>query len=113
MYKRNALVETQQLFEEARFPGALAQGLLYPGYIQAKATPTGNKMSGGTIMTISQAQALWELCRQGLPLSADEAERCWEQGQTYQLRVPVKLPWEVEGLIEQCNWEVSVATRAH
>ncbi len=43
-------------------------------------------------MTISQSQALWELCRQGLPLSADEAERCWEQGQTYQLREPVKLP---------------------
>ena len=106
-------MKTQQSFEEAGFPGALAQGLLYPGYSQAKATPTGNKMSGGTIMTISQAQALWELCRQGLPLSADEAERCWEQGQTYQLREPVKLPWEVAGLIEQCNWEVSVTARAH
>ena len=64
-------------------------------------------------MTISQAQALWELCRQGLPLSADEAELCWEQGQTYQLREPVKLPREVECLIEQCNWEVSVTFRAH
>ena len=91
----------------------MTQGLLYSGYMQAKATPTGNKMSGGTIMTISQAQALWELCRQGLPLSADEAERCWEQGQTYQLREPVKLPWEVAGLIEQGNWEVSVIARAH
>ena len=81
-------METQQLFEEARFPGALAQGLLYPGYIQAKATPTGNKMSGGTIMTISQAQALWELCRQGLPLSADEAERCWEPVSYTHLTLP-------------------------
>jgi len=64
-------------------------------------------------MTISQTHALWELCRQGLPLSADEAERCWEQGQTYQLREPVRLPREVEGLIEQCNWEVRVAAQAH
>ena len=103
----------QQLVAEAGFPAGLAQGLLYSGYNQAKTKPTGNKMYGGTIMTISQAQALWELCRQGLPLSADEAERCWEQGQTYQLREPIKLPWEVAGLIEQCNWEVSVTARAH
>ena len=113
MYKRNVLVKTQQLVAEAGFPAGLAQGLLYSGYNQAKTKPTGNKMYGGTIMTISQAQALWELCRQGLPLSADEAERCWEQGQTYQLREPGKLPWEVAGLIEQGNWEVSVTARAH
>ena len=113
MYKKHTLMKTQQSFGKARVPGALWQGMLYPGHTQTKATPTGNKMSGGTIMTISQAQALWELCRQGLPLSADEAERCWEQGQTYQLREPVKLPWEVAGLIEQGNWEVSVTARAH
>lgn len=58
-------------------------------------------------MTISQAHAIWELCRQGLPLSADEAEKCWEQGKAYRLDEPVKLPREVEGLIDQCNWEVS------
>jgi hypothetical protein len=64
-------------------------------------------------MTTSQAQALWELCRQGLPLSADEAEHCWEQGQTYKLREPVKLPREVECLIELCNWELVVTAQAH
>jgi len=58
-------------------------------------------------MTISQAHAVWELCRQGLPLSADEAERCWEQGRAYRLDEPVKLPRGVEALIDQCNWEVS------
>jgi hypothetical protein len=64
-------------------------------------------------MTTSQAQALWELCRQGLPLSAAEAEHCWEQGQIYKLREPVKLPPKVEGLIDLCNWELSVTTQAH
>jgi hypothetical protein len=60
-------------------------------------------------MTISQAHAIWELCRQGLPLSADEAELCWEQGKAYRLDEPVKLPREVESLIDQCNWEVIAA----
>lgn len=106
-------MKTQQSRDEARIPWTLARSLLYSDNIQAKVPPTGNHGSGGIIMTISQAQALWELCRQGLPLSADEAEHCWEQGQTYQLQVPVKLPRVVEGLIEQCNWEVSVATSAH
>ncbi len=64
-------------------------------------------------MTTSQSQALWELCRQGLPLSAYEAAHCWEQGQTYKLRERVKLPREVEGLIDLCNWELSVTTQAH
>ena len=63
-------------------------------------------------MTISQAHAVWELCRQGLPLSADDAEMCWEQGKTYRLDEPVKLPREVEDLIKQCNWEVSTIAQA-
>jgi hypothetical protein len=65
-----------------------------------------------TIVTISQVHAIWELCRQGLPLSADEAEKCWEQGKAYRLDDLVKLPREVEGLIDQCNWEVGAATQA-
>ena len=63
-------------------------------------------------MTSSQTHAIWELCRQGLPLSADEAEHCWEEGRVYRLEEPVKLPREVECLIEQCNWEIGVATQA-
>ena len=63
-------------------------------------------------MTTSQSHAIWELCRQGLPLSADEAELCWEEGRVYRLQEPVKLPREVQWLIEQCNWEVGVGTQA-
>jgi len=58
-------------------------------------------------MTITQSHALWELCRQGLPLSADDAERAWREGRIYRLTDPVKLPREVEELIEQCNWEIA------
>jgi hypothetical protein len=57
-------------------------------------------------MTISQSHALWELCRQGLPLTADEAERSWQEGRAYHLHEAVKLPREVEDLVEQCNWEL-------
>jgi hypothetical protein len=63
------------------------------------------------IMTINQASAIWGLCRQGLPLSADEAELCWWEGRTYCLAEPVKLPREVEALIAQCNWELIEAVR--
>jgi hypothetical protein len=63
------------------------------------------------MMTINQASAIWGLCRQGLPLSADEAELCWGQGRTYRLAEPVKLPREVESLIAQCNWELGAAIR--
>jgi hypothetical protein len=64
------------------------------------------------MMTISQAHAIWELCRQGLPLNADEAERCWEEGREYRLQEPVKLPREVDLLIDQCNWEVTAVDHA-
>ena len=64
-------------------------------------------------MTLSQSHALWELCRQGLPLTADEAERTWEQGRAYYLNEPIKLPREVEVLIEQCNWELRAANQDH
>jgi hypothetical protein len=57
-------------------------------------------------MTINQSQALWELCRQGLPLAADEAAEHWGQGQTFELEQSVHLARYVEALIRQCNWEV-------
>jgi hypothetical protein len=56
-------------------------------------------------MTIKQSQAIWELCRQGLPLEADEAAEQWEQGGTFVLEKGRHLPREVENLVEQCNWE--------
>jgi hypothetical protein len=59
-----------------------------------------------TVMTSAQSQALWELCRQGLPSIADEAAECWDRGLHFQLQYPVRLARSLEALIEQCNWEV-------
>lgn len=57
-------------------------------------------------MTTSQSQAVWELCRQGLHLSAYKAERSWQRGDTYHLEFHGKLPRGVISLIERCNREV-------
>jgi hypothetical protein len=62
-------------------------------------------------MTINQANAIWGLCRQGLPLSADDAESSWGEGRAYYLAEPVKLPRDVERLIAQCNWELRAVVR--
>jgi hypothetical protein len=64
-------------------------------------------------MTTCQSQALWELCRQGFPLSADEAERRWSRGEAYHLDFYVKIPRSINTLIEQCNWEIKTAAPAH
>ena len=56
-------------------------------------------------MTFTQTQAVWELCRQGLPLLADEAADCWERGVQFKLQSQVRIARAVEALIEQCNWE--------
>ena len=63
-------------------------------------------------MTTNQSQALWELCRQGFPLSADEAERRWSRGQPYHLDFYVKIPASINALIERCNWEIKTAAPA-
>jgi hypothetical protein len=57
------------------------------------------------MMTSKQSQAIWELCRQGLPLFADEAARQWSRGQTIQLETGVRVGRWVKALIDQCNWE--------
>ncbi|MEA3273882.1 MAG: hypothetical protein U9Q81_00980 [Pseudomonadota bacterium] len=57
-------------------------------------------------MTISQSQAVWELCRQGFPLKADEAAQCWEKGETYEPQWQCRVSREIEYLIDQCNREV-------
>jgi hypothetical protein len=57
-------------------------------------------------MTIIQSQAIWELCRQGFPLDAEEAAQQWEKGEPYQLDGQLKVPRDVERLIETSNWEV-------
>jgi hypothetical protein len=60
-------------------------------------------------MTSTQSQAVWELCRQGLPLAADEAEQCWRRGEAYHLNFRLKMPRSINALIERCNWETKTA----
>ena len=57
-------------------------------------------------MTMRQSQAIWELCRQGFPLEADEAAERWEHGEAFELETGVRVPRTVENLVDQCNWEV-------
>lgn len=63
-------------------------------------------------MTINQSQAVWELCRQGFPLTADEAAERWEKGQTYEPNREIRVPREIGHLIDLCNWEVRAGLRA-
>ena len=59
----------------------------------------------GSDMTNSQSEAVWELCRQGFPLTADEAETRWENGEIYLPNWHTKVSRTLERLIERCNWE--------
>lgn len=61
-------------------------------------------------MSTIQSIALWELCRQGLPLLADAASRCWERGRTFELERDIEVAKSLEDLIDQCNWEIERAT---
>jgi len=56
-------------------------------------------------MTTSQSQAVWELCRHGLHMSADRAERCWQSGVAYQPDFHAKIPRNIKTLIERSNRE--------
>jgi hypothetical protein len=58
-------------------------------------------------MTHEQSQAIWELCRQGYPMSADEAERRWSHGQRYEPDDLMQVPRSLRALIEQCNYEAA------
>jgi len=57
-------------------------------------------------MTYIQSQAIWELYRQGLQLQADEAERSWDQGETFRLDNYLRVPRWVQALIDRCNGEI-------
>jgi hypothetical protein len=56
-------------------------------------------------MTPSQNKAVWELCRQGLPLVADEAAAKWSRGERYMLDQRISVAREVKKLVEMSNWE--------
>jgi hypothetical protein len=62
--------------------------------------------SGGRIMSIKQQQAVWELCRQGYQVSANQAARCWSQGERFEVERELVIARSLENLIDQCNWEV-------
>ncbi|NEV62121.1 hypothetical protein [Thiorhodococcus minor] len=64
-------------------------------------------------MSIKQLQAVWELCRQGFQVTADNAARSWHDGKPFELRDRVPLGRSLESLIDQCNWEVERKTRIH
>jgi hypothetical protein len=63
-------------------------------------------------MTTNQSLTLWELCRQGLPLAADEAAERWSAGQRFELPPGVRISRSLEALVEQCNWEVEQVAEA-
>jgi hypothetical protein len=62
-------------------------------------------------MTNSQAYAIWELCRQGFPLSADEAEDAWEHGHAFCPECPLHIPRTLAHLIARCNREAQEQAR--
>ena len=64
-------------------------------------------------MTTYQSQAIWELCRQGYPIQADEAELRWRSGGAYHPDPYMKISRTLLVLINQCNFEVSEEKAAH
>ena len=63
-------------------------------------------------MTTSQLQAVWELCRQGFPLTADEAAECWEKDEIYEPDRLLPVTLEIERLIDRSNWEIDSKEKA-
>lgn len=57
-------------------------------------------------------QTVWELCRQGFPLTADEAAARWEKGEPYEPDRQLHVTREIEQLIDRCNWEAADRARA-
>jgi hypothetical protein len=64
-------------------------------------------------MITHSEQAVWELCRQGYPISADEAEIRWSCGDTFSLDPEMQVSRTLRLLIEQCNYEVSTSCLVH
>jgi len=64
-------------------------------------------------MTPTQHQAVWELCRQGLPLVADLAADHWENGQSFKLDAQIRVAREIRRLVDQSNWENRLTAHAN
>ncbi len=54
-------------------------------------------------MTVKHAQAIWELCREGLHRCAEEAEAHWIRGEPYNPDEESQIPKPVAELIRRCN----------
>ena len=63
-------------------------------------------------MTTTQSLTLWELCREGLPLAADEAALQWGEGRPFERPAGIRISRSLDALIEQCNWEVEQTEEA-
>ncbi|MBB1073844.1 hypothetical protein HUU62_05390 [Rhodoferax sp. 4810] len=63
-------------------------------------------------MSPTQHRAIWELCRQGLPLVADAAAASWREGRAFKLDSRVVVGREIHSLIEQSNQETRLSHRA-
>ena len=57
-------------------------------------------------MSTKQQQAIWELCRQGYQVTADQAAKRWSKGERFEPREKLAVARSLESLIDQCNWEV-------
>lgn len=64
------------------------------------------------MMSPKQSLALWELCRQGLPLLAETAKERWEEGKHFDLTHDFGLARSVKALIDECNWEIDRSIEA-
>ncbi|MBK1725085.1 hypothetical protein [Thiocystis violacea] len=64
-------------------------------------------------MSTKQLQAVWELCRQGFQVTADEAAQSWRNGERFDLSDRCQLGRSIQSLIDQCNWEVEKQAKLH
>jgi hypothetical protein len=62
-------------------------------------------------MSEKQGKAWWELCRAGLPLLADAAQQCWQQGKKFELRNDIQVRGSLRALLKQANWEAERQTQ--
>jgi hypothetical protein len=76
------------------------------GYQGTRSGPVYQAPEEATV-TNTQSSTLWEICRQGLPLLADEAAERWDQGQPFELQPRFHVAPTLEAMIKQCNWEIT------
>jgi hypothetical protein len=66
---------------------------------------------GGAMVSFNQSRAVWELCRNGYPMLADDAERRWSEGGAYHPDPQLRVSRALRALIDQCNYEACLARK--